>query len=165
MVRGRRFWALALLVAAVLGLWLFYPTRERQVRRQLRALASWATKEGPEGQLATAMRARDAERFVAPASTWSTEGQELSGTLTPSEIGRFVFAYRSHWSQISVKFYDLQVDFPEDAVADVTATVLLRGRSDAGDDLNETHEVNCRLEKGDGGWLIHKVTVVEVLKR
>ena len=150
---------------AAVAIWLLFPTRERQVRHKLKALAGWASKDGNEGQLATAMKARDADRFFAPKCEWSTEGEELSGTLSPSDIGRFMFAYRSHWRNISLKFYDVQVEFPEHSAANVTATVLLRGESESGDDLNETHEVTCALEKGDGGWKITKVTVVQVLKK
>lgn len=156
----------ALLGLAVLwGLWYAFPTRERQVKRQLKALSHWASKDGKEGALAMAQRAGDANRFFAPTCTWKAEAYNLSGRFSPEDISRMALAARYRMDRISLRLYDVHVDFRDKDTADVDATVRLQGMSKDGDAVNETHEVRCVLKKTDGRWLLEDVTVVQVLER
>jgi ketosteroid isomerase-like protein len=153
-------------VALVLwGLWYLFPTRQRQVKRQLGALASWATKEPGEGALAAAQTARRAKEFFADPCSWNAEAFELSGRISPDEIAQYMFAARSRFNSLSIKFYDPLIDFQEDGSALVTATVRLQGTQRDGEPIHETHEIRFVMAKEDGTWLIRKVTVVEVLKK
>jgi ketosteroid isomerase-like protein len=156
----------AVLGAAILwGLWYAFPTRERQVKRQLKSLAGWVSKEKDEGALAMAQRVGEANRYFAPSCTWKAEGYNLSGRFTPEDISRMAFAARSRADHVSLKLYDVHVDFPAKDTAHVDATARLSGESKSGDAINETHEVECVLKKTDGRWLLEEVTVVQVLER
>lgn len=147
------------------GLWYFFPTRQRQVKRQLKALASWATKDPGEGALAAAQAARRAKDFFADPCSWTADAFDLSGRVSADEIAQYMFAARSRFDSLSIKFYDPLIDFQGDGSALVTATVRVQGAQRDGEPINETHEVRCVMDKEDGTWLIEKVTVVEVLRK
>lgn len=163
--RTRVFTALGLL-ALVWGLWYFFPSRERQVKRQFGALSSWATKTGDEGALASAQTARQAREFFADPCEWNAEAFSLSGRVSLDDITRYDFAARSRFTRLRLTFYDVGVDFDPAGMAVVTATARIEAAPHGGGDtLNETHEVRCSLVKEDGRWLINAVTVVAVLKK
>ena len=121
-------WAL-LGLAVICGIWYAFPTRERQVKRQLRSLAGWVSKEKDEGALSMAQRVGEANRYFAPSCTWKAEGYDLSGRFTPEDISRMAFAARSRVDHVSLKFYDVHVEFPAEDTARVDATARLSGES------------------------------------
>lgn len=162
--RNRVFAGLGLILLAW-GLWYFFPTRERQVRRQMNALAQWASKESGEGALAAVQTAREAKDFFADPCEWQADAFDLSGQVSPDEIARYEFAVRTRFETLRVTLYDLSVDFSQDGAAHVTTTVRIEGSSKEAGPLNETHEVRGTLAEKDGKWLLKKVTVVQVLRR
>jgi hypothetical protein len=62
-------------------------------------------------------------------------------------------------------FYDFNIAFPEKEITQVTLTARLRGRSTAGEQVDETRELECDLKKGEKKWLFSSIEVVEVLKK
>jgi hypothetical protein len=94
-----------------------------------------------------------------------TDYPSLSGSYTREEISTYVGSARSHVSQLSLKFYDLQIVFPEKEVAKVTLTARLTGTSTAGERMDEIRELECLLRKIGKKWLFTKIEVVEVLKK
>jgi hypothetical protein len=64
-----------------------------------------------------------------------------------------------------LKFYDFHIIFPERVVAKVTLTARLTGRSTAGEQTDETRELECVLKKIENKWLLSQIEVVEVLKK
>jgi len=163
--RSRVFAALGL-ATLLWGLWTFFPSRERQVKRQFKALSSWAAKTGEEGALASAQTARQARDFFADPCEWNAEAFNLSGRVSLDDITRYDFGVRTRLLRVKLTFYDLAVDFDPEGVARVTATARIEAEpQEGGDTVNETHEVRCALVKKDGHWLINAVTVVAVLKK
>ena len=166
MVTRRRVLAALGLVALAVAIWYVLPSRERQVKRQIKALSSWAAKTGEEGALASAQAARDARDFFADSCEWDAEAYNLSGRVSVDDITRYDFAARSRFTRLRLTFYDVAVDFDPEGEALVTATARIEADPrDGGDTANETHEVRCTMVKMDGRWLINAVTVVAVLKK
>jgi hypothetical protein len=64
-----------------------------------------------------------------------------------------------------LKFYDSDIAFPEKGVAKVTLTARLTGKSTAGEQMDETRELECLLRKIEKKWLFSQIEVVEVLKK
>ena len=163
---NRRTVAAAVVLAAVLfSVWYFFPTRKRQVIRQLKSLAGWASKGGVEGALTAADRASKADEYFAPKCDFSSDTYDLSGTFTPRDIMRYVLAARTRVKTIELRFYDIAVTFTRDGAAHVTATARVTGISRDGDAINETHEVKLTLVKMARRWLITKASVVQVLQK
>jgi hypothetical protein len=94
-----------------------------------------------------------------------TDYPSLSGSYTREEISAYAGSARSHVSQLSLKFYDLQIAFPEKEVAKVTLTARLTGTSTAGERIDETRELECLLRKPEKKWLFSQIDVVEVLRK
>jgi len=66
---------------------------------------------------------------------------------------------------MSLKFYDLTVELPEQGTARVVLTASLKGRSMNGESIDETREVQSILNKIDQKWLFSAFEVVEVLEK
>ncbi|MGA9750252.1 MAG: hypothetical protein WBS54_00530 [Acidobacteriota bacterium] len=162
--RKRLLAGLAVLLAAW-AIWTFFPSRTRQVKRQFSSLSEWVAKDGPEGNLTLVNEATRADEFFAPQCTWEAQAYNLNGTVTPQEVTRYYFAGRARFNKLALRFYDLDIRFPERRTARVKATVRITGTLKDGDSVSETHEVECTLQKIHGKWLFSQVTVVEVLKR
>jgi hypothetical protein len=165
MVTRNKILAGVAVLLAVWAVWTFFPSRTRQVKRQFSSFSEWVSKDGPEGNLTLVNEATKADRFFAPQCSWEAHGYDLNGTVTPQEVSRYYFAGRARFNKLSLKFYDLDIRFPERRTARVKATVRITGILQDGDSVSETHEVRCTLQKVQGKWLFSQVTVVEVLKR
>lgn len=165
MVSAKRIGTIFALILAAWGIYYFFPSRTRQVKRQLKAVEHWIDKDGPEGNLTIAREASEAADFFAPECAWDAPAYDLNGSFTVRDAARYYFAARDRFSSLSVRFYDVAVAFPSKNAADVTATVRITGVLKGGGDVGETHEIQCRLTKTGGTWLIDRVTVVQVLQR
>ena len=64
-----------------------------------------------------------------------------------------------------MKFYDLHIIFPEKEISKVPLTARLTGRSTAGEQVDETRELECVLKKIEKKWLFSTIEIVEVLKK
>lgn len=163
---GRGRWVAAAAGVVLLAVLLTcYPTRTRQVKRKLSALASWVAKDGPEGNLAMASGASKAGEFFAPRVRVESEAHDFSGEVSREDIQRWYVAGRARFATLRPKFYDAVVEFPAPDRAEVRATLRLSGTTDGGDAVNETHEVTLSLTEGDAGWRVGRVALVQVLKR
>ncbi len=165
MVTRNRVLAVVAAVAIIWTVWYLFPTKTRQIKRRFKAVASWVSKDGPEGNLAMIRQAAAAAKFFVDPCEFHSATYHLTGSLSVREISGYYFEGRSRCARLSLKFYDLHVTFPEKRTASVKATARLTGRTTDGDNIAETHEVSCTLEKGDNGWLFKKVTLVQVLKK
>jgi hypothetical protein len=85
--------------------------------------------------------------------------------LTRDDISGYAAQGRLHFSQLTLKFYDFQIAFPEESIADVQLTARVTGKTKAGEAVNEAHELKCLLKKAEKKWLFSQVEVVEVLKK
>ncbi len=165
MVTRKKILAVLAVLLAAWAVWYFFPSRTRQVKRQFGSLSEWVSKDGPEGNLTMVNEATRADQFFAPRCAWEAPKYDLNGTVTPQEVSRYYFAGRARFNKLSLKFYDLDIRFPESRTARVNGTVRITGTLKDGDSVSETHEVECTLQKTHGKWLFSQVTVVEVLKR
>lgn len=164
---GKKIGALFLILLAAWALWAAFPTRKRQVLRTLKALSRAVEKEGREGDLAAAAAARKVSAFFAPRCQIEAEGYDFRAEVEREEIARYAFAARGRASRVSLRVYDPVVDFGPEGEAKVRATVRLEGEGegDGGESFREVHEVKCILRKGEEGWKIEEVSLVEVLRR
>jgi len=165
MVTRNRVLAALAAIACLWGIWYFFPTRTRQVKRRFKTLASSISKDGPEGNLTQLQQAVGAAKFFADPCAFESEYYNLAGSFSSREISGYCFEGRSRMKRLRLKFYDVQIGFPEKDTASVEATVRLTGTTKAGDDVAETHEITCELKKSDGEWRFTRIKLVEVLKK
>ncbi|MDO9263883.1 MAG: hypothetical protein Q7U02_07945, partial [Desulfosalsimonadaceae bacterium] len=109
--------------------------------------------------------ARKIESLFAETVRIEIPAYDIDQTFARSEISPHVLYARSQYRDISLKFYDFQIEFPAEDVAHVTLTGILKATTSSGEQVKETHELECELEKIEDDWLLTGVKGVDVLEK
>jgi len=166
MVRLKKIIIITVIVAV--GVWAvayFFPSEEKKVRKQFRLLAEWVSKDPGENTLTTVYKIKHIGTLFDTTCEFKVPVYSFSGNYTADEISGYAAQGRLASSQLYLKFYDLDITFPEEGNAKVTLTARLTGKLNVGDYIDETHEVESVLKKVEKKWLFSKVEVIEVLKK
>jgi hypothetical protein len=166
MVNRKRMIVLAAVVIPSLVLAvLFFPTRERQVKKRFKVLREWVLVEGPEPPLSQVGKYREGLELFADPLELESESHGFSGKLSAQDAAGYAARWRSTFQTLDVEFKDIKVTFPGDEEALVTTTARLTGQSTGGTAFNETHELECALKKKENGWVFARIVVIQVLER
>jgi hypothetical protein len=149
----------------VLAAFYLFPSEERKVKKQFHLLSEWASKDTGENAFTMAHKTQRIGTLFAEKFELKTEIDSMSGSYTPEEISSHAAHGRLMFSNLSLKFYDFDISFPERGIAKVSLTASLKGRSTTGEYVDETHELECILRKIERRWLFSNVEMVEVLKK
>lgn len=141
------------------------PDEEKKVKKQFRLLSEWVSKSPEENAFTKLQKMKNVVGLFDDRCELKTDYPSLSGTYTPEEISTYVGSAHSYVSRLDLRFYDLQIVFPEKGAAQVTLTARLVGRTTAGEQLDDTRELQCLLRKIEKKWLFSQIEVVEILKR
>ncbi len=166
MVKKKFLFIVGLMV--ILGIMLaiaFFPSEEKRVKKQFRLLSECVSKSPEENAFTLLQKMKNIGSLFNANCELKTDYPSLSGSYTREEISTYAGSARSHVSQLDLRFYDLQVIFPEKEVAKVTLTARLTGTSTAGERMDETRELECFMKKIEKKWLFSKIEVIEVLKK
>ncbi len=156
--------ALIAIIAIILAVTVF-PSEEKRVKKRFHLLSEWVSKSPEESPLTMLQKMKDMGTLFLEHCELKAPNESLSGSYTRQEISAYAASARSHFSQLDLKFYDLQITFPEKEVATVTLTSRLRGKSKAGEQVDEIRELECLLKKIDRKWFFSQIEVIEVLKK
>ncbi len=74
-------------------------------------------------------------------------------------------AARTPYSRIEITIYDLNITEIREDQAGVRFTASLDLMPYGGPSMTDTHEIECRLEKNDDGWLFSEIRIIDVLER
>ena len=162
-----RYILLAVLIVTVGIVVVFYflPSEEKKVRKQCHLLSEGVLKSPEENAFTMLQKMKNIGALFYEHCELKAPSQSLSGSYTRQEISTYAGSARSFFSQLDLKFYDFHIVFPEKEVAKVTLTARLTGRSTAGEQVDETRELECILKKIEKKWLFSAIEVVEVLKK
>jgi hypothetical protein len=155
---------LIVIIGIVLAVTLF-PSEEKRVKKQFHFLSEWVSKSPEENTFTTLQKMKNIGTLFDEHCELKVPGQSLSGSYSREEISTYSGRARSHFVQLHLKFYDLRIVFPEKNIAKVTLTARLTGKSTAGEQVDETRELECILKKIKKTWLFSAIEVVEVLKK
>ena len=156
--------ALIVILGIVMAITVF-PSEEKRVKKQFRLLSEWVSKSTEENAITMLRRMKEIGSLFDAHCELKVPDPPLSGTYAREEVSTYAGNARSQVSQLDLRFYDLQVVFPEKEVAKVTLTARLTGRSTAGERIDETQELECLLTKIEKKWLFSRIEVIEVLKK
>jgi hypothetical protein len=156
---------LMLVVIGIVVAITLFPSEEKRVKKQFRLLSEWVSKSTEENAFTMLQRMKDIGSLFDAQCELKVPDQSLSGTYTREEISTYAGSARSHVSQLDLKFYDFDIAFPEKGLAKVILTARLTGRSTAGEQTDDTRELECVLKKIEKKWLFSQIEVVEVLKK
>lgn len=166
MVKVRYLLIGAIVVIIGIGV-IFYlvPSEEKKVKKQFHLLSEGVLKSPEENAFIMLQKMKNIGALFDEHSELKAPSQSLSGSYTRQEISAYAGSARSVFSWLDLKFYDLHIVFPEREIANVTLTARLTGRSAAGEQVDETRELECILKKVEKKWLFSAIEVVEVLKK
>jgi hypothetical protein len=159
--------AVLVLLMVVVGILatLFFPSEEKQVKKRFALLSEWVSKDPGESTLTMAHKIKSIGTLFAESCDLIAPVHSLSGTYTREEISSLALQSRAQFFDLSLKFYDLNISFPEKGVAKVNLTGKLKGKSTLGEYLDETRELDCLLKKIEKKWRFSQFEVIEVLKK
>ena len=152
-------------VIGILAAIYFFPSEEKKIRKQFRLLAEWVSKDPGENTFTMAYKIKNIGTLFDGTCEFKIPVYSLSGSYTPEEISSYAVQGRLSFSQLYLKFYDLDIVFQEKGIAKVTLTAKLTGKSNVGEYIDEAHELESLLKKVEKRWLFSKFEVVEVLKK
>ncbi len=158
---------IALLVVMIggWGVFTFFKSEEKKVKKQFRTLSEWVSKEPNENTITMAYKVKKIGTLFAESCRFKISVDLLSGQYTPDEISSYAARGRSQFIKLHLKFDDLKIEFPENETAKVGLTARLSGTSTTGEWVDETRELICVLKKIEKHWLFSVFEVVEVLKK
>ena len=166
MVKIKYFVIAALAVGiAVWAAFYLFQSEERKVKKQFHQLEEWVSKEGSENAFIMAHTTQKIGSLFAEKFALKTEMDSVSGTYTPEERSSLAARGRLLFSYLTLTFSNFDISFPEKGTAKVALVARLKGRSTAGESMDETHELESILKKIDQRWLFSYVEMFQVLKK
>jgi hypothetical protein len=166
MVRIKSMVIAFLVVILAIVAWVYLVQSDtKKVKKQFDSLSKQVSKERGENPIAMASKAKNIATLFAETCELNDPISGLPAVYTPGEMASYAANSRIAFSELSLKFYDFNIEFPETGLARVALTGNLRGRLMNGNIVDETREVQCVLKKIGRNWLFSEIEVVEVLKR
>ncbi|OGP88878.1 MAG: hypothetical protein A2156_02435 [Deltaproteobacteria bacterium RBG_16_48_10] len=157
-----------ILLTGILVVFYLFPSEEKKVRKQFDLLSQYVSKKPGEDLFSMANRIKNMGKLFAEDCEFKIEGDpfySFSGKYSREEVSGYALRGRSYFSDLSLKFHDLKIEFPEKGLAKVNLTARLAGKSTARESVDEARELQCLLKKIEKKWLFSSFEVVEVLKR
>ncbi len=165
MVKPSKLILLILIAGAAVWGWIaMHPSPEKQVRKQLQALARTASYGSGQGLIG---KVADAEKLVGYFASnvnvnIDVPGHHESRFAGRDEIQQASLAVRNTVRSMSISFPDITVIVNADnasAVADATLEAKIAGESDL-----IVQEVKFHFRKVESDWLIDKIETVKTLQ-
>ena len=155
-------------LAVIIGIvvvFYFFPNEEKKVKKQFRLLSEGVLKSPEENAFTILQKIKNIGALFDEHCELKAPSQSLSGSYAREELSTYAGSARAYFSQLDLKFYDFHIVFPEKEIAKVTLTTRLIGKSTAGEQVDETRELECVLKKIERKWLFVGIEIVEVLKK
>lgn len=159
----------ACLAAGLIGFLVFYQTDAEKIRGRLDELAERVSKTEEENELMAAGHAKNiGEIFTDPCLLEIPQApyRDVSGKFSRQDIRAYAMSGRARYENIGLKFYDIMIDFADEATASVRLTARVNaGAEGRGRPFDEFYELACQFQKIEGKWYINRVAAVEVLEK
>jgi hypothetical protein len=162
---AKKIFIVTLVLTIALGGWLAYYFSDKEViKRQLTDLAVELGKKGQESPIQMALKMGKVKKMLAKSCLVTIPERGYSEVLEQDLIIHYLIYHRNLFALLTVAFEDVIVDIPVKGQATVQSTVRLRRQNTAQtESVEESHQVEIALVKGDKKWLFHKVTMPEGL--
>jgi hypothetical protein len=166
MVNLRHFIISALVAAAgiIIFFWMF-SSDEAKIKKQFKNLADLVSADSDEHQLIAAAKARKIGNMFAETCLVEIQSHSISRTYKRENIPGHVMTIRSQYYEISMKFYDLHISFPEEGIARATVTAYVEAVRISGEPILEVHELVFWIEKLEKDWFFNQIKTISVLER
>lgn len=152
-------------IAGIIAFFWFYQSDEAKIKKRFTTISEQAEKDASENELTAALKAKKISDLFGPSCRVDIPSESVSKTIPKDEIPAHVLAARARYSKLTLKFYDIEIKFPENNVADVDLTASVDARTASGEPVNDIHEVRCTLNKIEKDWFFSKIEEVKVLEK
>jgi hypothetical protein len=154
-----------ILIVGIIAFFWFYQSDEAKVKKRFETLAEEVDKKPDEKEITSALKARGISEMCDKKIDIELPSYSISRSFHKRNIPANVLAARERYDDIAVKFYDLNIKFPKDGLANVDLTASVDAKLTSGETANEVHELNCTLKKIDKDWFFSKIEGVRVLEK
>ena len=155
----------AVLAAGIIAFVIFSQTEEAKVKRQFSVLAEKIKKTPNETPLVAAAKANRIKELFAETCAVHAPAYSFSRDILSQDLPSLVLTTRSRYSEMSLEFYDFVIEFPEEGTAQVNLTARIVGKLTTAKNVDDVHELKCKLQKTEKIWLLKGIEVVEVLQK
>ena len=156
---------LVLIIAGAGTAWYFLQSDTRRIKKQFGYLSEYVLKEGQENTIMMALKVKNIGTLFSKRCVLEVEQYMMTGTYSPEQITSHAATARVQFTKVELKFYDINIEFPVEGKALITATANLAGTTKSGEIINDAHEIVAEMKKVERDWLFGRISVVEVLKK
>ena len=153
------------LVAGIIAFFIFSQREEAKVEKQFKFSAKKIEKTPEESQIVAVTKANRIREVFTETCNIHAPAHSFSEDISSDELSTLFLTNRSHYLEISLKFYDFVIDFPEKDTAQVNVTASMEGKLTTGELVEDLHELKCKLQKIEGIWRLKEIEIVEVLRK
>ena len=171
-IRKKQLFAagLILLLAVAAGIFLWYrlrPTDENRIRARFAKLTGLVAKNGKEGAIPAAGKAKEAAGLFSDKCTFSVNGLDwMSGPFSRKNLSGQIFRSRAMFNSLALSLDLLELDIdPDKGTARVFLTATLTGTLRDGKTVREVRELESKLTRTDDGWLFENFKIRELIKK
>jgi hypothetical protein len=154
-----------ILAGGMLAAPIFWKSEEAKIRKQFEFIAEKIEKAPGESPIIAAAKANQIREVSAERCRIDAPAYSASRDIPSDELPAIVLRMRSEYSEISLMFYDFDMEFPEQDVAQVNVTAIMKGKLASGEPIEDLHELKCSLQKIEEVWRLKRIEVVEVMKK
>ena len=155
------------LLVVIIGIFVvryILQSEERKVKKRFDLLSEWVSKDRNESNFTMAKKTLSIGTLFASNCVLETDVDSITGTYTPGEISSLAARLRSDFSVVSLRFYDLDIRFPDPDTAEAILTAQLSGGSKTRGSIDDVFELESGLKKLEDKWFFAAFKVVEVLE-
>ena len=166
MVKAKRIIiAGGVLLAGIIAFFMFSQSEEKKVKKQFKFIADKIEKTPDENHIIAVTKANRIREVFTETCKIHAPAYSYSRDTSSDELSTLVLSERSQYSEISLKFYDFVIDFPDKGTAEVNLTASMEGKLTTGELIEDLHELKCKVQKIEDIWRLKEIEIVEVLKK
>jgi hypothetical protein len=155
----------AILTAGIIAYYIFMQSEEAKIKEQFEFIAEKIEKAPGENKIFAAAKVNRIGDMITDPCKIHVPAYSFSREISSSELSTYILRKRSQYSEISIKFYDFEIDFPDKDNAQVSLTASMEGKMKTEEFVEDLHELNCQLQKIENTWRFKEFTMVEVLRK
>lgn len=166
MVKSKTVIILSVIFLGIIVFFFIMNSEERQVKKRMNSLAQTASISVGESPLIVAAKCKKISKYFASSCDIVAPEYNVSKSYSQNDIHTIAVQVLSRYSELTLKFIDLQVDIPERGVAHVVSTVRIIGTAKSGKDtIEEYHEIETILNKIEDEWIFVRMELIDVLNK
>lgn len=164
----RKINVIILLLLAATGVYYYFfhqATDKELIGKSFTDLSYYVSKSSGEGAAKMAYKVNLLADLFAEPCNLDVPYSFLAGSYSQTQITANATRARAQFKEVSLKFYDQNIDVIDKNKAKVDFTVRLSGTLKSGKSIDETREMEATLKKKNNKWLFTNFKLVQVLEK